>query len=60
MEVLYALRLPPASISRKFGPAAAAAGALVVDNSSAFRMDDDIPLVVPEVNGDLLGAGDTR
>ena len=41
-----------ASISRKFGPAAAAAGALVVDNSSAFRMDDDVPLVVPEINPD--------
>ena len=36
--------------SLEFGPAAAAAGAVVVDNSSAFRMDDEIPLVVPEVN----------
>jgi len=39
-----------AARSLEFGPAAAAAGAVVVDNSSAFRMDDDIPLVVPEVN----------
>ena len=38
------------SISKKFGPIAAKAGAVVVDNSSAFRMDPDTPLVVPEVN----------
>ncbi len=36
--------------SREHGPRAAKAGALVVDNSSAFRMDPDVPLVVPEVN----------
>jgi aspartate-semialdehyde dehydrogenase len=43
-----------ASISRKFVPAAIAAGAVVVDNSSAFRMDEGVPLVVPEVNpGDI-------
>jgi aspartate-semialdehyde dehydrogenase len=40
----------PASISRQFSPIAAKAGAVVVDNSSAFRMDPDVPLVVPEVN----------
>jgi aspartate-semialdehyde dehydrogenase len=40
----------PASISRQFSPLAARAGAVVVDNSSAFRMDPDVPLVVPEVN----------
>ena len=39
-----------ASRSIEFAPAAVAAGAVVVDNSSAFRMDEDIPLVVPEVN----------
>jgi aspartate-semialdehyde dehydrogenase len=39
-----------ASVSREFAPMAARAGAVVVDNSSAFRMDPDIPLVVPEVN----------
>ena len=38
------------SRSLEFAPAAAAAGAVVVDNSSAFRMDPEIPLVVPEVN----------
>lgn len=40
-----------ATRSRTLAPAALAAGALVVDNSSAFRMDEEIPLVVPEVNG---------
>jgi aspartate-semialdehyde dehydrogenase len=39
-----------ASISREWAPKAAAAGAVVVDNSSAFRMDSQTPLVVPEVN----------
>ncbi len=39
-----------ASRSFEFAPAAAAAGAVVVDNSSAYRMDPEIPLVVPEVN----------
>ena len=38
------------SISLEFAPSAAAAGAVVIDNSSAFRMDDDVPLVVPEIN----------
>ncbi len=42
------------SQSKKFGPAAAKAGAVVVDNSSAFRMDPDVPLVVPEVNADAI------
>jgi aspartate-semialdehyde dehydrogenase len=39
-----------ASVSREFGPIAAAAGAVAIDNSSAWRMDPDVPLVVPEVN----------
>jgi aspartate-semialdehyde dehydrogenase len=39
-----------ASVSREYGPIAAAAGAVVIDNSSAWRMDDQVPLVVPEVN----------
>jgi aspartate-semialdehyde dehydrogenase len=38
------------SISREFAPIAAKAGCVVVDNSSAFRMDDAVPLVVPEIN----------
>ena len=43
------------SISQKFGPIAAKAGCVVIDNSSAFRMDKDIPLVVPEVNPHAIG-----
>ena len=39
-----------ASISREYVPYAIESGAVCVDNSSAFRMDDDVPLVVPEVN----------
>ena len=43
-----------ASISREFAPLAAKAGCVVVDNSSAFRMDESVPLVIPEINpGDL-------
>lgn len=44
----------PASISREYSPIAARAGAIVVDNSSAWRMDPEVPLVVPEVNADAL------
>jgi aspartate-semialdehyde dehydrogenase len=40
--------------SRKLGPMARDMGALVIDNSSAFRMDPDCPLVVPELNGETL------
>ena len=40
----------PGTVSRQWSPVAAAAGAVVVDNSSAFRMEPDVPLVVPEVN----------
>ncbi len=43
-----------ASVSREWGPVAASCGALVVDNSSAFRMDPDVPLVVPEVNPEAM------
>jgi aspartate-semialdehyde dehydrogenase len=38
-------------ISKEYAPLAVKAGAVVIDNSSAFRMDDDVPLVVPEING---------
>lgn len=41
---------PGGSVSLKFAPIAAASGCVVIDNTSAFRMDTDIPLVVPEVN----------
>ncbi|MEI4488386.1 aspartate-semialdehyde dehydrogenase [Frigidibacter sp. MR17.14] len=43
-------------ISKRFAPAAVAAGAVVVDNSSAFRMLDEVPLVVPEVNAGAMAA----
>src|SRR5579862_4612409 len=39
------------SISKEFAPIAAKAGCVVVDNSSAFRQDDTVPLVIPEING---------
>ena len=45
-----------AARSKKFAPAAVAAGAVVVDNSSTFRMDPDVPLVVPEVNAEAAKA----
>ncbi len=41
---------PGASISKEYAPKAAAQGCVVVDNTSQFRYDDDIPLVIPEVN----------
>ncbi|HHT86218.1 MAG TPA: aspartate-semialdehyde dehydrogenase [Clostridiales bacterium] len=41
-------------VSRKYAPVAASSGAVVIDNSSAFRMEKDIPLIVPEVNTDDL------
>jgi len=48
--VQIALFSAGASVSREYGPIAAAAGAVAIDNSSAWRMDPDVPLVVPEVN----------
>jgi aspartate-semialdehyde dehydrogenase len=42
--------------AKALGPAVAAAGAIVIDNSSAWRMDPDVPLVVPEVNAHTLAA----
>src|ERR1700722_6263987 len=41
-----------AGISREYGALAVDAGAVVIDNSSAFRMENDVPLVVPEINPD--------
>lgn len=43
-----------AAVSREFAPLAVKAGALVIDNSSAFRMDPSVPLVVPEVNRQMI------
>ena len=50
-EVDIALFSAGGGISKEYAPAAAAAGAVVVDNSSAFRMEKSVPLVVPEING---------
>lgn len=49
-----ALMSTGAAASRILAPRAAAAGAIVIDNSSAWRMDPEVPLVVPEVNADAL------
>jgi aspartate-semialdehyde dehydrogenase len=48
------------SVSAHFAPFAAEAGAVVIDNTSHFRMDEDIPLVVPEVNPEDINAWRTR
>jgi aspartate-semialdehyde dehydrogenase len=45
-----------ASVSKEYAPQFAAAGTFVIDNSSAWRMDDSIPLVVPEINASLLNS----
>jgi aspartate-semialdehyde dehydrogenase len=50
----FALMSTGATSSRELAPRVAAAGAIVIDNSSAWRMDPDVPLVVPEVNADAL------
>ncbi|MEM1102608.1 MAG: aspartate-semialdehyde dehydrogenase [Pseudomonadota bacterium] len=42
-------------VAKEWAPKAAAAGAIVIDNSSFWRMDPDVPLIVPEVNGDAIG-----
>lgn len=42
------------TVSKEWSPKIAAAGAIVIDNSSAWRMDPDVPLVVPEVNGEAV------
>ena len=47
-------------VSREYAPKAAAAGCIVIDNTSEFRYEDDIPLVVPEVNPQAIGGYKTR
>ena len=54
VDVDIVLSSTPASVSRDISPIAAKAGAIVIDNSSAWRMDPKVPLVVPEVNPDAL------
>lgn len=53
-KVQIGLFSPGASISAEYAPKAAAAGCIVIDNTSQFRYDDDIPLVVPEVNPEKI------
>jgi aspartate-semialdehyde dehydrogenase len=53
-QVHIGLFSPGASVSAKYAPIAGAAGCIVIDNTSQFRYDDDIPLVVPEVNAAAL------
>lgn len=48
------LSSPGGSVSAKYSPVAAKAGAVVIDNTSHFRMDPDVPLIVPEVNPEAL------
>jgi len=49
------LSSPGSKVSAQFAPRAAKAGAVVIDNTSQFRMDPDVPLVVPEVNPKAIG-----
>lgn len=49
-EIDIALFSAGGGISQEYAPSAAKAGCIVIDNSSAFRMDDDVPLIVPEIN----------
>ncbi|WP_289287009.1 aspartate-semialdehyde dehydrogenase, partial [Methylophaga sp. UBA678] len=53
-KVQVGLFSPGASVSAEYAPKAAAAGCVVIDNTSQFRYDDDIPLVVPEVNPEAV------
>ena len=53
------LSSPGASVSAKFAPIATKAGAIVIDNTSQFRMDPDVPLIIPEVNPEAI-AGYTK
>jgi aspartate-semialdehyde dehydrogenase len=58
-RVQVGLFSPGGAISREFAPKAAAAGCVVIDNTSEFRYDDDVPLIVPEVNAHAI-AGYTQ
>jgi len=59
-KVQIGLFSPGASVSKEYAPKAAAAGCVVVDNTSEFRYDDDIPLVVPEVNPEAVAGYKNR
>jgi aspartate-semialdehyde dehydrogenase len=53
-DIDIVLSSPGAKVSAEFAPRAAAAGAVVIDNTSHFRMDPDVPLIVPEVNPEAI------
>ena len=53
-KVKIGLFSPGGSVSAEFAPKASKAGCLVIDNTSYFRMNENVPLVVPEVNADIL------
>ena len=53
----FALFAAGGSVSEKFAPIAAKKGVKVIDNSSHFRMDKDVPLIVPEINPEDIGMG---
>src|SRR5579862_7334779 len=54
------LSSPGAKVSAAFAPRATKAGAVVIDNTSCFRMEPDVPLVVPEVNPDAIALCEKR
>lgn len=54
LDIDYALFSAGGDVSKKYAPIFAKNGTIVIDNSSAFRMDKDVPLVVPEVNAHVL------
>lgn len=54
-QVQIALFSAGANIAEKYAPIAADCGCVVIDNSSAFRMEEDVPLIIPEVNADKIG-----
>ncbi|MGB0468532.1 MAG: aspartate-semialdehyde dehydrogenase, partial [Pontibacterium sp.] len=54
-QVEIAFFATDAEVSVQYAPAAADAGCVVIDNSSGFRYDPDVPLVIPEVNSEMVG-----
>ena len=53
-KVQIGLFSPGGKVSAEYAPKAAKEGCIVIDNTSHFRMNDDVPLIVPEVNADIL------
>src|SRR5205085_1982027 len=54
------LSSPGSKVSRAYAPRATKAGAIIIDNTSAFRMEPDVPLVVPEVNPEAIAQHQKR